>query len=113
MQNALHEMKNAQTTREIVFTVLAIVVALIAAAAAVVLDDISKRAGAASILFVLFLALLFCRLRASNCANALGLAIYLESTNVKAAHQTLRSSDCIKNADAIIGMLGKIRTGKP
>jgi len=108
MHSELHEIKKTQATREIVFMTLAIIVALTGAVAAAFLKDGSRLAAVESILLILFLALLFSRFRASNCANAIGIVLYLENTNVKAAHQILRLSDCIKNADAIVGMLAKL-----
>lgn len=109
MESVLHEMKKAQVSREIVFMALAIVTALIGVTAAIFING-SKLAVAELILFPLFLALLFCRFRASNCANAICIALYIENTNIKLAHDILKLSDCIRNADALIGMLTKLKS---
>lgn len=107
MQSPLHEMRHAQTIREIIFMALAVLVALSDAAIAALVTDTTKLAAITIPLSLLFFALLFCRFRASNCANAINIAIYFEGTDVKAAHRALRLSDCIKNADAFVGMLAR------
>lgn len=113
MQSPLHEMRHAQTIREIVFMALAVLVALSEAIIAALVTDKTKLAAIIIPLSLLFFALLFCRFRASNCANSVHIAIYFENTDVKAAHRTLQLSDCIKSADAFVGLLVKSTDVKP
>lgn len=58
-------------------------------------------------LFLCFLSFLFCRGRAASCANSVAFSLHLESKDATASIELLKSSDCLKNADALIESLTK------
>ena len=98
--------RRLQKKEEIFF--YGMIVSFIAAIAAAILIKEQWRVASIEIIFLsLTLILFFCRNRASNCVNSLGFAIHLETKDFSKALTILKSSDCIKNADAFVGLLAK------
>ncbi|MCC5451222.1 hypothetical protein LMJ53_05685 [Rheinheimera sp. UJ51] len=59
------------------------------------------------IILTLIIILFFCRNRASNCAHSITFAMHFETKDFTKAFTILKSSDCVKNADAFVALLSK------
>lgn len=99
-ESPLQMLQRRQQRKEEFFLYGMIISFIVAITTAIFIEDQWRVASIEAMVVPFISILLFCRNRTSNCVHSLGFAIHLENKDSHKALAILKSSDCIRNADA-------------